>query len=80
MNKLRQRKLIARENRQASLHSQGITVEKTSIELPQPKALVKKEIVKVEVKRGRGRPPKSLTKLDKKIAQVAEKTAKGKRK
>ena len=72
MNRLRQRKLIARENRQASLHSQGITVEKTSIKLPQPKVLEKKEKVIVEknvksipnknvievVKRGRGRPPK----------------------
>jgi len=65
MNQLRQRKLEARENRQASLHNQGLTVEKTPIKLPQPKVLVKKEIVKVEknnvieVKRGRGRPPKN---------------------
>ena len=62
MNRLRQRKLIARENRQASLHNQGMTVEKTSVKLPQPKALEKKETVKVEeVKRGRGRPPKAST-------------------
>jgi len=65
MNRLRQRKLDARENRQASLHSQGKTVEKTIIKLPQPKVLVKKEVVKVEknnvieVKRGRGRPKKN---------------------
>jgi len=61
MNRLRQRKLDARENRQASLHSQGMTVEKTIVKVPQPKALEKKEVVKVEVKRGRGRPPKALT-------------------
>jgi len=72
MNRLRQRKLIARENRQASLHNQGMTVEKTSVKLPQPKALEKKETVKVKkeksipvvaevVKRGPGRPPKTTT-------------------
>jgi hypothetical protein len=72
MNRLRQRKLVARENRQASLKSQGITVEKTVVKVPQPKALEKKEKVLVEkkknvlekvleVKRGRGRPPKALS-------------------
>jgi hypothetical protein len=87
MNRLRQRKLTARENRQASLHSQGTTVEKTVIKVPQPKALEKKETVKVEknvkeskskkvlevVKRGRGRPPKDTSKLENKKALVGTK-------
>jgi len=90
MNRLRQRKLDARENRQASLHSQGMTVEKTIVKLPQPKALVKKEKVlvesvkNVEVKRGRGRPPKASYVNTKEIskAQVVgyKKTMKGKEK
>ena len=92
MNRLRQRKLIARENRQASLHSQGMTVEKTVIKVPQPKVLEKKEIVKVKeksipvvavvVKRGPGRPPKKAT--DKNIERRESKSltvrSKGKKK
>ena len=74
MNKLRARKIEARANRQEALHSRGMpTVEKTIIQVPQPKALVKKEVMKVieksnkspkttvEVKRGRGRPRKETT-------------------
>jgi len=63
MGALRQRKLDARARRQESLHNQGaVTAEKTiPVQVPQPKNLMKKEPVKVvaEVKRGRGRPPKS---------------------
>ncbi len=65
MNKVRQRKLDARARRQESLHNQGVTAEKTVVKVPQPKALVKKEKIEVvknvEVKRGRGRPPKVST-------------------
>ena len=89
MNRLRQRKLVARENRQASLHSQGMTVEKTIVKLPYPKELEKKEVTKVKkersipvvaevVKRGRGRPPKMATDKNNKLKALAGKTVKGK--
>ena len=47
MNVTRHRKIEARERRQESLRNRGITVE-TTVQLPQPKNLVKKEIVNVE--------------------------------
>lgn len=72
MNRQRQRKLDARARRQESLH--GITAKDTGVKVPQPKNLVKNEVVKVKevkivkspvitevVKRGRGRPPKAMT-------------------
>ena len=75
MNKLRARKMEARAGRLEALHSRGMpTIEKTIIQVPQPKALIKKEVIKVdekikskspkatvEVKRGRGRPRKETT-------------------
>ena len=63
----------ARENRLESLRNRDKpTIEKTVVQLPQPKNLVKKENVKVELKskspkvtvevrRGRGRPRKETT-------------------
>lgn len=65
----------ARANRLEALHSRGMpTIEKTIIHVPQPKVLIKKEVIKVdekikskspkvtvEVKRGRGRPRKETT-------------------
>jgi hypothetical protein len=63
----------ARENRLEVLRNRDKpTIEKTIIQLPQPKNLIKKENVKVElkskspkvaveVKRGRGRPRKETT-------------------
>lgn len=44
MNRTRQRKLAARARRQESLHK--VTAEKTIVQVPQPKALQKKEEVK----------------------------------
>ena len=77
MNKVRERKLEARARRQESLH--GVTTEKTIIQVPQPKNMVKKEseIIKVKskspevtevVRRGPGRPPKMASeKINKKM-------------
>ena len=92
MNKLRARKIEARANRQEALHSRGMpTVEKTIIQVPQPKALVKKEVMKVieksnkspkttvEVKRGRGRPRKETTEnINKSTKHLQVTTVKGK--
>ena len=86
MNRVRQRKLDARARRQESLHNQGVTAEKTIVKVPQPKALVKKEKIEVvknvEVKRGRGRPPKVSNNVLKESKNVqvtgSKKTAKDK--
>jgi hypothetical protein len=50
MNRARQRRLDARENRQESLHNRGNTVEPTvnKIQVPQPKNFPVKGIVKVK--------------------------------
>jgi hypothetical protein len=73
MNKLRQRKMEARAGRLEALRNRDKpTIEKTIVHVPQPKNLVKKENVKVElkskspkvaveVKRGPGRPRKETT-------------------
>ena len=47
MNKVRQRKLEARARRQESLHSQGVTVERTIVQVPQPKAFETKKTIKL---------------------------------
>lgn len=79
MNTSRHRRIEARERRQESLHNRGIT-SGTTVNFPQPKNLIKDEIVKVEktskkeiakknelpkvpeiVKRGPGRPPKTVS-------------------
>lgn len=74
MGAARQRKLDARARRQESMATRyNPTAEKTIIQVPQPKALQKNEVVKVNKiekvkkviekipeKRGRGRPPKSV--------------------
>lgn len=90
MNKVRERKLEARARRLESFRNQyGMnTAEKTIIQVPQPKALVKNDPVKVDknkpvltepVKRGRGRPPKAVSeKINKTKALAGKKTAKGK--
>ena len=89
---MRARKIEARANRQEVLHSRGMpTVEKTIIQVPQPKTLVKKELMKVieksnkspkttvEVKRGRGRPRKETTEnINKSTKHLQEITVKGK--
>jgi hypothetical protein len=88
MGALRQRKLDARARRQESLRNQGmITAEKTIIQAPQPKALKKEEVIKVNKvvknnvkvpeKRGPGRPPKSVAS---KNLKGIKKTSKGKEK
>jgi hypothetical protein len=84
MGAAKTRRIEAREHRQESLHNRGTTVE-TTIQLPQPKNLVKNEVIKVSenvsnklpkvteiAKRGRGRPPKAVS--DKNI--TAKKVAK----
>jgi hypothetical protein len=80
VNRLRQRKLDARAHRQECLHATG-NIE-TVIQVPQPKNLIKKEVVNVEkkinpvitgtVKRGRGRPPKAVSeKIDSKKKAIS---------
>jgi hypothetical protein len=67
------------------------TVEKTIIQVPQPKALIKNEVMKVsekvkiktpviaETKRGRGRPRKIVAeKINKSTKHLQEITVKGK--
>jgi hypothetical protein len=60
----------------------GSTSKETIIQVPQPKNLIKKEVIKVEtkspvvteiVKRGRGRPPKAVS--DKIISKVSTKVS-----
>lgn len=71
----RQRRIEAREKRQESLHTRGVTANANVINVPQPKNLVIKEKVTVKevakknnlpkvaetIKRGRGRPPKVVS-------------------
>lgn len=90
MNKVRERKLEARARRQESFNNKySITAEKTIIQVPQPKSLIKNEIVKAEknkspvitesTKRGRGRPPKVVSeKINSSKALTGKKTVKGK--
>jgi hypothetical protein len=96
MGAARDRRIEAREHRQESLRNRGITVEKT-VQLPPPKNFdkesiktIKKEIVKTNkfpvvtevVKRGRGRPPKAISDLNKKNKKdlVVKKNTKAKEK
>ena len=93
MNKLRQRKMEARAGRLEALRTRDMpTIEKTIVHVPQPKALVKNEVIKVsekvkskspkatvEVKRGRGRPRKETTENIKKSTKHLQAiTVKGK--
>jgi hypothetical protein len=91
LDRARQRRIDARERRQESLHNRGVTSDTTIVKLPQPRNMIKDEVVKVKktipevpvvAKRGRGRPPKQVADNNKnsKKQLVGKKTIKGKEK